>query len=284
MNELVTVFTCCGEPTIGILHEAAGSSTLAVIVVGGPQYRVGSHRQFVVMARHLAGRGISTFRFDLRGMGDAEGESITFEEAGPDIRAAIDHARTCMNATRIVLIGLCDGATAAGMYVDQDDRVSDLVLINPWVHTEAAGTQARLKHYYLRRVTQVGFWRKLFSGRFNWSDSISSFRGVLSKWALSAEPVPASYVDRLREGLTRFAGRTCVVLSGKDITAREFEELTRSDRSWGRLSRSWSWIRLESADHTFSGPGSTEEAAREIAEWIAAADSSRSKATAGARD
>ena len=51
------VFRCAGEELVGILHPAPGA-TGVVIVVGGPQYRVGSHRQFLLLARRLAASGI----------------------------------------------------------------------------------------------------------------------------------------------------------------------------------------------------------------------------------
>src|SRR5690349_24048098 len=50
-----------------------------LLVVGGPQYRVGSHRQFALLCRRLAGRGVPALRFDYRGMGDADGAARTFE-------------------------------------------------------------------------------------------------------------------------------------------------------------------------------------------------------------
>ena len=40
-----------------------------LIVVGGPQYRAGSHRQFTLLARDVAATGVPTMRFDYRGMG-----------------------------------------------------------------------------------------------------------------------------------------------------------------------------------------------------------------------
>ena len=48
-------------------------------MVGGPQYRVGSHRQFTLMARAFAAAGYPVLRFDYRGIGDSEGESRGFE-------------------------------------------------------------------------------------------------------------------------------------------------------------------------------------------------------------
>lgn len=53
-----------------------------LMVVGGPQYRVGSHRQFVLLARDLAAAGIPVFPFDYRGMGDSTGQARDFEGIG----------------------------------------------------------------------------------------------------------------------------------------------------------------------------------------------------------
>ena len=44
--------------------DAPQQNTGVVIVVGGAQYRVGSHRQFVQMARLLAAAGYPVLRFD----------------------------------------------------------------------------------------------------------------------------------------------------------------------------------------------------------------------------
>ena len=59
-------------------------------MVGGPQYRVGSHRQFALLARRLAAAGTACMRFDYRGMGDSTGDSRTFEHIEHDLRCAIE--------------------------------------------------------------------------------------------------------------------------------------------------------------------------------------------------
>jgi pimeloyl-ACP methyl ester carboxylesterase len=89
--ETPLTFQCHGEQLVGILHHPINPITRGlVIIVGGPQYRVGSHRQFTLLARDLARNRVPVIRFDYRGMGDSEGQGVTFEEIGPDIEAAID--------------------------------------------------------------------------------------------------------------------------------------------------------------------------------------------------
>ena len=58
-NEEPMVFHCEREQLVGMLHRGANPDARlgVLIVVGGPQYRVGSHRQFVLMARDLAAAG-----------------------------------------------------------------------------------------------------------------------------------------------------------------------------------------------------------------------------------
>jgi hypothetical protein len=52
-TEEATLFDCAGDTLLGILARPAAPADTAV-VVGGPQYRAGSRRQFVLMPRALA--------------------------------------------------------------------------------------------------------------------------------------------------------------------------------------------------------------------------------------
>ena len=85
-------FSCEGSWLYGILslpkEEVASRGVL--IVVGGPQYRVGSHRQFTLLARDLAAHGVPVMRFDYRGMGDSEGDARDFEDINEDLCCAAD--------------------------------------------------------------------------------------------------------------------------------------------------------------------------------------------------
>ena len=57
-SEQVVAFECAGDSLFGVLHGGADDATRGVlVVVGGPQTRVGSHRQFVLLPRRVAAAG-----------------------------------------------------------------------------------------------------------------------------------------------------------------------------------------------------------------------------------
>ncbi|MTW14575.1 hydrolase 1, exosortase A system-associated, partial [Pseudoduganella eburnea] len=167
LEERALAFPCQGETLVGLLSGANASSRRGVlIVVGGPQYRAGSHRQFTLLARQLAARGIPSLRFDYRGMGDSGGAPHQFDMVADDLRAAIDAFQAALPGLQeVVLWGLCDGAAAALFYAHRDARVTGLVLLNPWARSAAGLARATLKHYYWQRLRDPAFWRKLGSGR-----------------------------------------------------------------------------------------------------------------------
>jgi len=264
-NERALIFDCGGESLVGILSEAGLPAERGVlVVVGGPQYRVGSHRQFTLLARHLAERGVPALRFDCRGMGDSVGEVRTFERVGEDIRCAIDRFFASVSGLKNVVIwGLCDAASAALFYAHQDARVSGLILLNPWVRTEQGLARARLRHYYVRRLFQASLWQKVAHGEFNVRGAATalgkfavdamgrgSSLGTVEESPTSESPLP----DRMEDALRRFQGRVLLILSGNDLVAQEFKDLVAGSHRWRKLleGRRITRYDLPEANHTRS--------------------------------
>lgn len=248
-------FQIAGQSSLGLMHHPKDAiDTGVLIVVGGPQYRIGSHRQFIQLSRFLATQGISSFRFDYRGMGDNVGKKATFEQIDTDISDAIT-AFMQNNSTikKVVIWGLCDAASAALMYGFQDPRVNGLVLLNPWLENQQAKAKTMVKFYYLHRILSLTFWRRLFSGNVNVMKGVKEASVSISETVKSEQYQAQSYQERMRHGIENFSGRICLILSGNDLTAREFKQQIQDHSSWQVMSKSEHQNHyLRDADHTFS--------------------------------
>lgn len=290
MNERAITFPSAGCRLLGIVAAPADRDPApvgVVIVVGGPQYRAGSHRQFTLLARALAQQGIASLRFDYHGIGDSEGPpALGVEGIEEDIRSAVDLLmREVPTLAGVALWGLCGGASASALYAPSDERVAGLAMLNPWVRTEQGRARAQLRHYYLDRVTDWRFWGRMLRGDVAVASSIRSFAGQVRGALLGggaaapsdagerwAEP-PPSLPDRMLDTLQQTRLPALVVLSGdKDLTANEFRELRRGSEAW----RSWlasAQVRaaeIEGSNHTFARADWRAEVERLTAEWVLA--------------
>ena len=292
-NSLVPIlFDCHGDELVGLLHPGAPSASIAVLlVVGGPQYRVGSHRQFVHLARALADAGIPVLRFDYRGMGDSAGAFRGFEEIGEDIGSAVDALQASLPMIQQVVIwGLCDAASAAAFYAPGDPRVKGLVLLNPWVRSVEGEARAYLKHYYRRRFTSREFWAKIARGDVDiigsWKSLWSNLRRATSNQAQPPEASATStdtapdpdklsaagggLAERVYDGLARCHCRVLLVISGNDLTAAEFLDAVASRRNFTKLLNTKRFERrtLAEADHTFSRRAWRDQVSRWTIDWL----------------
>jgi exosortase A-associated hydrolase 1 len=275
--ERALMFSCEGEQLTGIL---AGPSFPRepgmLIVVGGAQYRVGSHRQFVLLGRRLASQSHAVLRFDYRGMGDATGAVRSFDDIGPDIAAAIDALCEASGVKQVVLWGLCDAASAALTYwrAARDTRVRGMVLLNPWVRTEAGLARTHIKHYYWRRILDLKFWEKLLRGQVDLVGAtrnfLRNFMAARGKGEAPEAGAISSFQDRMAEGIQSFPGPILVIMSGRDLTAKEFLDYTQSNSRWSGLLNRPNLVRhdIPDADHTFSSAQSRGEVEALTLDWL----------------
>ena len=272
------VLPCAGESLMAMLSLPVAASPRGgvVIVVGGPQYRAGSHRQFVQLARRLAEGGYAVIRFDIRGMGDSTGTMPSFEDIDPDIEAAVQGLRRrCPGLPGVALWGLCDGASAALMHVRHSSTrsVQALALANPWVRTGATQARTQVRHYYPDRIRQGSFWVKLLSGGVA-RRALADFLGAVRR-ALSSSDArgPVTFQERMAAGWFKFEGPILLVMSANDYTAREFDDLVSSSPEWrGALQRPHlQRIDVAGADHTFSDDDARFAAEEATLRWLATA-------------
>ncbi|MES2946959.1 MAG: hydrolase 1, exosortase A system-associated [Pseudomonadota bacterium] len=258
-SEEALSFTCAGDRLVGILaRPACPAQTGVVVVVGGPQYRVGSHRQFVHLSRELAAAGYPVLRFDVRGMGDSEGEPLDFEGTAADIAQAVNTLQHSVpTVDSVALWGLCDGASAALLYCldTLDTRVGALCLVNPWVRNEESLARTRVKHYYLQRLLRADFWAKLLRGGIRFE--------VLGEWGHSVwlamrgqreAAGQSTFQQRMASAWDAFSGRIFLLLSEDDYVAKEFLEHAARDAAWKNALQHPRLVRHDEpgADHTFS--------------------------------
>jgi exosortase A-associated hydrolase 1 len=261
--ETPLLIDCAGTAMPGIVTAPLGAAAPVgaeqvgvLILVGGPQYRIGSHRQFVLLARHLAAHGYAVLRFDRRGMGDGAGERVPFEAMGAEIDAAAAALkRACPQVRKLALWGLCDGASAALVHWQQmrDPGIAGLGLLNPWVRSTATQARALVKYYYLKRLGQPDFWRKVLSGKFSGAKAARELAGNLAG-AVKGDAGGADWHALMAQALREYPGELLLVLSGQDYTAREFTEWTRTVPHLAGFDQRAGVTRCElpQADHTFS--------------------------------
>ena len=260
-EEVPVIFDCQGDELIGIVTRPTAliRSTAVVIVVGGPQFRVGAHRMFVSLARYLAQQGIPSIRFDFRGMGDSTGRQRSFEEVNDDIEAAITRLRLEIpSVSRIVLWGLCDGASAACFFAPNHPLVDGVILLNPWVHSEVGEARTMIRRYYTNRLLEKSFWQKVFTGKFDTLKSAQTLWRSVRVAALGSGNEPEGSTEKVSEKMaislldadTPFA----VLLSTRDAIAHEYKDHAMQEEHWQRAHSKLgkSMVEIKGADHTLT--------------------------------
>ncbi|MFI6703845.1 alpha/beta hydrolase [Streptomyces sp. NPDC050509] len=116
-----------------VVRPAGAPRGAAVLVHGGGATREESGF-FGRLADGLAGAGVGSLRFDLRGHGESQGrqEDLTIAGILNDIRAATDHVCTLMECGPVHLIGTSFGAGICAFFAaNRPHGVKSLILMNP---------------------------------------------------------------------------------------------------------------------------------------------------------
>ena len=239
-------FPCEGQLLGGSLDEGEAETGL-LIVTGGSQTRIGSHRMFERLAASVAAAGFPCFRFDRRGVGDSEGEDPGFRRSGPDIEAALRAFREqCPHVRRIFGFGLCDGGTALAMF-GADAGLDGLVLANPWfveAETDAPPAAAIKQHYRDRLLSREG-WTKILTGAV-------SYRKLLKGIMKIASPPPATLAGEVERALKAKPLPLELLLARRDATAIAAADIWSSPAFRPVRERNPAPHFVESDSHTFA--------------------------------
>ena len=131
-----------GTTVVGTLTRATtrnAGDAWVVFPSAGAVRRIGPNRLWTRFARAWAARGVSSFRLDIRGVGDSGGPDASDEhferlyspEALNDVAVGIEHVRDNFGARRFAVVGLCSGGVAGFHVAVERDDVVGAVLINP---------------------------------------------------------------------------------------------------------------------------------------------------------
>lgn len=287
VTEIPVVFPCEGQELVGMVHrpDQPRRRGLLTVVAGGPQYRGGVCRMQVQLARDLADAGVPVMRFDYRGMGDSEGSFRGFQHVGADLKAAVETFRAQVpELEEVALFGGCDAASAAMINGWHLEGVTGLVLGNPWVHSTETSDAVTVKHYG-RRLQDKDFWLKLLRGQYNpWPAVVTLVRAALARVRRLVAPRPADaapqreaddlhlpFEQRMCRGLARFRGDVMMLMSGRSLLSKEFDELVASRPDWQqalRSPRSLQRHELPEADQAFSAVQTRREVNQLVLAWM----------------
>ncbi len=245
LRRLLT-FSCGEDILAGSLDEAAGSIGM-LFVTGGTQTRVGSHRMYERLAKHLAEAGFPCLRFDRRGVGESSGDDPDFRGSADDLNAAANTLRAETKVERIIGFGLCDGATTLALH-GAAAGIHGTILVNPWLVEAEAGDMApaAMRSHYRQRLFSLSAWKKLLSGGVN----LGKLAGSLKK---AGSATDGSLADEAAQGLRGMPA--ALILSTSDNTAIAAAAEVKKSRFDGLIG----WRReIDSDSHTFARPGDQE--------------------------
>lgn len=244
----LTTFCCAGETLAASLDDAGGTIGL-LLVIGGSQTRIGSHRMYERLAKSLTDKGLPCFRYDRRGVGDSSGDDPGFRGSCPDLAAASAAFRGESPALgRVIGFGLCDGASALALF-GGEAGLDGLIMVNPWlVETaeEDSPPSAAIRRHYWNRLTSREGWTRILTGAVNWRKLLSGVRKA------AAPSGPASLAREVAHALGASGLPAYLILAEGDATAIAAEVELKASAFDGLIAGRET---LDTDSHTFARPG-----------------------------
>ena len=188
--------------------DRARGDLVAVFLNAGAIRRVGPNRLWVETARRWAARGVPSVRMDLEGLGDADGDPRRYADVGKfytpafgaQVASIVDDVVRRGLGTRVVLVGLCAGAYWAFHTAAEDDRIVELIILNPRAIIWDDGLLARREAKKVTQVLDGGTWKRLASGDIELSRLVEVSRALAGSAAGAAKRTPARIATRFRSG------------------------------------------------------------------------------------
>jgi len=246
------------------------NNVVVVFLNSGLIHHVGPHRLYVKLARILSKLGISALRVDQSGIGDSSvrPDSLPAQEyATQEVSEILDELKQ-HGHNKIILCGICSGASLAVQTAFVDKRVDGVVLINTAADTSNTDLNPQMSaQYYIRRsLWNPKAWVNLFTGRVNYRLLFNSLLPALrSMFAVGKNKT--SMVEAARQGLESamaIGAKLLVVLSDRDAQAFELISDGVADlQQSGQLQ-----IKIfPSADHLFTSLHDQDVLIKLVCDW-----------------
>jgi hypothetical protein len=149
-----------------------------------------------------------------------------------------------------------------------------MVLLNPWVRSEATLAKVHLTQYYPQRLASRDFWVRLIAGKV---DVIRALRALANRFSAlnrahidGTSRVQSGFQSKMLDALKDFGGPILLITSDRDLTAMEFLEHWRSSGTFDELVARGNVEHhaLAAADHTFSSAAWRGDVEQATLNWL----------------
>ena len=270
-----------------------------LLLPAGLKYRIGPQRFYVSIARYLANKGYSIFRFDPLGLGESDGElpleslskiynSVEQGSFTDDALLAAETMKKHFGIKKVIAGGICGGALTSQLAaVNKKGIIDGILSINTSVSIDGAqvkdpmvlGDAQMKKNYqvYLKKTISLQAWSRIFKGKSNFIEIYKTMYTLLvnkfSKKKISTilEPLSNENPNFIKSFLIleQLNIKHMLLYSENDDYWNEFQDIILNRYLNGRLNGKGYTINIiPDADHVFSLPEWQQQAMDKIYDWL----------------
>jgi pimeloyl-ACP methyl ester carboxylesterase len=263
------------------LPSPSGAAGIGFVIVNaGVIHRIGPHRWHVKLARHMAGLGFPSIRFDPAGLGDSRvpRDAVSFKaQAVRDVGDAMDHLQQVAGVREFIVGGICSGAENGFNAALTDPRIVGLWMLDGFAFPTA---RTRWRRYTLKlrgmSVGQIaaGVLRKLLPPAWRGGAGGPASGLAQAEQKVGASPPAEEFAGKLQAIVDRRVP-VYILYSGSIVHLFNYAEQLH-DRFAGRpFLRAIEVLYRPDIDHTVTTRACQTELTRLLAQWTKAVAAGR---------
>jgi pimeloyl-ACP methyl ester carboxylesterase len=288
-------FACEGYRLVGTLRQNPSgerADTGFVILNQGPLDRSGAHKISDRIARRLNALTCPTLQFDARGVGESEGDWVVpavgepiqalykriFDGAWiPDTLAAIEFLRSTTGVTRVMLIGMCGGASTALHAGAIHPSVAGMAMVGMPIRVQFDGSavnelvpsfvQSETKKY-LDKLLAAKAWKRFFTFRTDYRTLAAILvRRLVARTSFNkteSQLVSSDILDSFKRAV-KANKKLLFVYSENDYFWAEFKDLFLPSEAESRTR--FDLVTIEHANHTLTETTWQEQLYAALLQW-----------------